>query len=87
MATVALKELAAGAMGPRQVLLHQSLAQSRRIKCNVGLALILGPAPLTIGPPEKWKLDVLNKGPTVLRAPRGLGDYFERDGLDSVPYF
>ena len=55
---------------------------------NVGPSLILAPpAPLTIGPPEKSKIDVLNKDPTVRRAPGGLGDYLQRDGLVSVPYF
>ena len=34
--------------------------------------------------PRKMKLDVLNQGPTVLRAPGGLGDFFEGDALDSV---
>ena len=51
---------------------------------NVAASLILGPP--NNWAPEKSKLDILNKCPTVLRVLGGLGDYFERDGLDSVPY-
>ena len=41
---------------------------------NVGLTLNLGhPSPLTIEGPEKWKSDVLNNAPTVLRAPAASG--------------
>ena len=32
------------------------------------------------------RANVLNKAPTVLRAPAGLGDYLKRDGMDVVPY-
>ena len=42
--------------------------------------------PLTVGAPER-KIDVFNRGPTVLRAQGGLGDYIRRHGLDWVPYF
>ena len=66
---------------------HRTMWEIVKIVCvNVELALILG-LPLTIRPPEKWKLEVLNKGPTVLRGPGGLGDHFDKDDLDSVPYF
>ena len=65
-----------------KLLRQQRLAE----QLNVGPSLILGAPPVTIGPLGKLKINVLNKDPTVLRAPGGLGDHFKRDGLDSVPY-
>ena len=57
------------------------------LELNVGPSLILETPPPNNRATEKLKIDVLNKDPTVLRGPGGLGDYFKRDGLDSVPYF